>query len=216
VGQRTVVVIAGGERAPAVAPSLPAGAVVVAADSGVDFALALGLSVDVAIGDFDSVSPAGLERVRNSGARIDAHPAAKDMTDLELAMDEALRMGATDIVALGVGGGRLDHLLANLLVLASPRFAACRITAYAGPARAHVVHEGASVSLEGVLGEVVTLVPVGGPAQGITTGGLEFPLCGEGLAPGTSRGVSNVVVASPITVGLDGGTLLVVFPGEEN
>lgn len=215
--QRTVVVVAGGERAPATAPSLPADAVVVAADSGVDYALALGLPIDVAIGDFDSVSTAGLERARAAGARIDAHPAAKDMTDLELALDEARRLDATDLIVLGVGGGRLDHLLANLLVLASPQFAPCRVTAYAGAARVHVVRGGELAAvLEGAAGELVTVLPVGGPALGITTTGLEYPLHHEDLAAGTSRGVSNVVVSHPVTVGLDEGTVLVVFPGEEN
>jgi thiamine pyrophosphokinase len=210
-----VVVIAGGERSDVARP-LPDDAVVIAADSGVDYAHELGLRVDVAVGDFDSVSPAGLARAEADGARVERHPAAKAETDLELAMGAALDTDADEIVVLGVGGGRLDHLVANLLVLASERFARSRITAYAGAARIHIVHGGTGRALlPAAIGETLTLLPVGGPATGITTAGLHYPLRGEALTPGTTRGVSNVVAADVATVELEAGTLLAIFPGGE-
>jgi thiamine pyrophosphokinase len=215
VGQRTVLVVAGGDRA-ATAMAVPQpDLLVVAADSGVDFAYEMGWRVDVAIGDFDSITSEGLARATAEGARIERRPAAKDQTDLELALDEALRLGASDMIVLGVGGGRLDHLLANLLVLAAPRFARCRITALDGAARVHVVRgqEPATVLL-GDVGEVVTLLPVGGDASGISTEGLRYQLRGESLPTGTSRGVSNVIATLPASVQLEAGTLLAVFPGQ--
>jgi thiamine pyrophosphokinase len=189
--------------------------VVVAADSGVDYAFAIGLRVDVAIGDFDSISAPGLARAEAEGVRIERHPAAKDKTDLELALDEALRLNASDITVLGVGGGRLDHLLANALLLASPAYASCRITAIDGLARIHVVHGGQpALELPADPGELLTLLPVGGTATGITTSGLRYPLRHEALTTGTSRGVSNVVDTAPATVQVDAGTLLAIFPGQ--
>jgi len=215
VGQRTIVVIAGGERAPTRPLDLADDVVVVAADSGVDYAHALGLRVDVAIGDFDSVTAAGLRRAAEEGGRVERHPVAKDATDLELALAEARRLGATDLIVLGIGGGRLDHLLANVLVLAAPELAPCRVTAHAGPARIHVVRGGEpETELLAGLGETVTLVPVGGEAIGITTEGLLYPLLDEPLRHGTSRGVSNVVTAVPARVQLAIGTLLAVIPGD--
>src|SRR2546423_1409528 len=61
-------------------------------------------------------------------------------------------------------------------------------------------------------GDLVTLLPAGGCARGITTKGLQYPLHGEDLLPGTTRGVSNVIVDHPVSVVLDEGTLLVVQP----
>jgi thiamine pyrophosphokinase len=215
VGHRSVVVVAGGSRASTPPAAVPTDALVIAADSGVDHAYAIGLHVDVAIGDFDSISAAGLQRVAAEGARIERHPAAKDKTDLELALDEAVRLGATDIAVLGVGGGRLDHLLANVLLLAAPSLAGCRITAFDGPARVHVVHGGQpATELPAEVGELLTLLPAGGPVSGITTTGLRYPLRHEPLTTGTSRGVSNVVDATPTTVQLETGTLLAIFPGQ--
>jgi thiamine pyrophosphokinase len=215
VGHRQVVVIAGGERAPGPTPALASDAFVIAADSGVDYAHAIGRRVDVAIGDFDSVSAAGLARAEEQGARIERHPEAKDKTDLELALDEAMRLDASDVVVLGIGGGRLDHLLANLLLMASPKYARCRLTALDGPMRVHVVHGGRPpTDLPGEAGELLTLMPVGGAASGITTEGLRYPLRGEPLHPATTRGVSNVVTVPPASVQLEAGTLLAVFPGQ--
>src|SRR5688572_27553768 len=85
-----VVVITGGDRVERDhLPTLPEGTRVVAADSGVDHALALGLDVDLVVGDFDSASPQALERAAAEGATVERHPAAKDATDLELALDAA-------------------------------------------------------------------------------------------------------------------------------
>jgi len=212
--QHTVIVVAGGERDVDAVTIDPTGALVVAADSGVDFALELGLHVDVAIGDFDSVSSEGLARVQADGGRVESHPSAKDETDLELALHEAMRLGATDLLVLGAGGGRLDHLMANFLLLASPDYAPCRISAVAGPARVHIVRgREPATELRCGVGELLTLLAVGGAARGITTHGLRYRLNGETLPSGTSRGVSNVVESTPASVELEDGTLLAIFPG---
>ena len=214
VHPRAVIVVAGGDDVPAdVIKRLPAGAPVVAADSGIDHALALGLTVDVAVGDFDSVSASGLQQVTSAGARVIRHPTAKDHTDLELALDQALALAPSQIIVVGGHGGRLDHLLANALLLATPRLTGVRVSAHWGPARVHALHGGDEVELHGTAGELVTLLPVHGPAHGVRTKGLRFPLHGEDLPAATSRGVSNVLDGDMASVGLQEGALLVVLPG---
>src|SRR5258705_13359425 len=111
---RTVVVVTGGDPLGDEAlPTLPPDAPVVAADSGVDHAHALGLTVHTAVGDFDSVTDEGLRVVVAEGGIVERHPAAKDATDLSLALDTARVMGADRIVVLGGHGGPRDHLPAN-------------------------------------------------------------------------------------------------------
>ncbi len=212
--ERAVIVLAGGD--PVGVPmrtSLPDAAFVVAADSGVHLAEPLQLHVDLVVGDFDSASPDAVERAVAAGARVERHPADKDATDLELAMDAAARAGAERIVVVGGAGGRLDHYLANIALLASPRFAAITLDAFVGAARIRVAHGGASpTEIDAAAGDTVSLLPVGGAARNITTKGLRYPLHGEDLPLGTTRGVSNVVVGAPATVTLGEGTLLVVRP----
>lgn len=213
----TVVVVTGGDRPDAAlveSLDLPAdGRVVVAADSGVAHAVALGLTVDVAVGDFDSLDPIVLEAVEAAGARVERHPEEKDATDLELALDVALGLTPARIVVLGGHGGRLDHFLANVLALAAPSLAGVEVEALVGEAVVSVVRPGPGIRFGGRPGQLVTILPVHGPARGVRTEGLRYPLVGEDLDVGTSRGVSNELVAEVATVSLTDGVALVVRPG---
>jgi thiamine pyrophosphokinase len=208
-----VVVVAGGDPvAPAEVADLPRGVPVVAADSGIDRARALGLTVTDAVGDFDSVLPAGLAAVEEAGARVERHAAAKDHTDLDLALSRALALGARRIVVVGGHGGpRLDHFLANALLLTADRWAGVTVEARFGRARVHVVRR--HVELAGTPGDLVTLLAVGPPATGVTTDGLRYPLHEAVLEPASSLGVSNELTRPLASVRLRAGTLLVVQPG---
>jgi thiamine pyrophosphokinase len=207
---RTVVVVAGGDPVTTdVLEALPPDAMVVAADSGVDHALALGLRIDVAIGDFDSVSDEGLEAAGAQGATVERHPEAKDAIDLELALDTAVELGAERVVVVGGGGGRLDHHLANLLLLAHEKYAGVVVEARTGAARVHVVRD--RVEIVGRADRLVSLLPVHGAARGVRTEGLVYPLHGDELLAGTSRGVSNRFVGGRATVTVDEGVLLCVL-----
>jgi thiamine pyrophosphokinase len=214
VSEEIVVVVSGGSAPDArAAEVVPRAAPVVAADRGLDYALALGLEVTVAVGDFDSASAEAIAAAEAAGVRVERHPAAKDATDLELALDAAIGMAPERILVLAGTGGRLDHELSTLLLLAAERYAATRIDALVGEARVHVIR--GECALEGSLGELCTLLAVNGPAAGVTTDGLEYPLRGETLEPGSSRGVSNVVASETAHVTVEHGVLLAILPGED-
>jgi thiamine pyrophosphokinase len=214
VSEELVVVVAGGDPpAPSAALAVPPGAPVVAADKGLEHALALGLDVTLAIGDFDSASPEAVEAAEAAGVRIERHPHEKDATDLELALDVAAEMSPSRILVLASTVGRLDHLLSAALLVASDRFAHVEVDALIDETLVHVVR--AERTLEGVPGELVTLLAVNGPAEGVRTEGLAYPLRGETLEPGSSRGVSNVFAEDAARIASDRGVLLVVRPGRE-
>ena len=212
MAKEVVVVVAGGSALdPAVAPAVPQGAVVVAADSGLEHAWRLGLDVSVLVGDLDSASPEAVADAESAGVRVERHPAEKDATDLELALDAGLRLEPSRIVVLAGDGGRLDHLLSALLLLGSSRYASVAITAHFGRARVDVIRgEG---ELGGEPGELLSLVALHGPAEGVRTEGLLYPLDGETLEPGSSRGVSNVLTSRTARVSVEHGVLLAIRPG---
>jgi len=182
----------------------------IAADSGLEHALALGCPVDLVVGDLDSADPAAVTRAERDGATVERHPADKDATDLELAIAAAQARGVAEVVVIGGGGGRLDHLLANALLLAAPAFADLDVRARIGTADLSVVRT--TTSLPGRPGDLCSLLALGGAAVGVRTGGLRFPLHGETLHPGSTRGVSNQLTHSDASVSLDGGVLLAVLP----
>ncbi|MGI9119082.1 MAG: thiamine diphosphokinase [Acidimicrobiales bacterium] len=209
---RRAIVLAGGDPVEAeLADELPAGAYVIAADSGVEQAERLGLVIDLAVGDFDSVRPASLEAAEAAGCRVERHPVAKDHTDLELGLLAARAWGADAVTVVGGHGGRLDHFLANALVLASEDMATMSVEARMGPGRLLVVRDHAR--LEGRPGDLVTLLALGGPARGVRTDGLRYPLAGDDLHTGSTRGVSNEMAGEVATVTVATGVLLVVRPG---
>jgi len=188
---------------------------VIAADSGAVHARSAGLAIDIAVGDFDSIPPALLDELETAGVRVERHPVAKDATDLELAIDVAIREGADVITIVGGHGGRVDQSFANAFVLASPAYAHISMHAILDSALVSVVHGGGGVTFIGAPGDVVTILPLHGDAVGVRTEGLEYPLHGETLQSGTTRGVSNVLLDREATVSLEGGTVLVVRPGPE-
>lgn len=191
--------------------------VVIAADGGARHAADLGLTVDMWVGDGDSVDADALEALEAAGVALRRVAAAKDESDTELAVAAALERGATEIVVLGAfGGPRFDHTLANVGLLAMPGLASGAMTLLDAATRLRFLRApgaaGAPVSLEldGRPGDLVSLLPFGQGVEGVTTAGLEWPLRDEPLPAGPARGLSNVRLATAASVTVRNGLLLVV------
>jgi thiamine pyrophosphokinase len=206
-GKQRAIVFAGG--AIRTTPSPDTEAIVIAADSGYDHALALGHRVDLLVGDLDSISEHGLAHAEAAGVEIDRHPTSKDATDLELALSAAKGRGASAIDIYGGEEGRIDHLLAVAVGLTQPRWIDIAVTWHTEAATVRPLVDGGHLHPDTVVGAVVSLVVVSDCA-GVTTQGLKWELSGEDLRRGTSRGLSNEVVQLPVSVSLDRGAALVV------
>jgi len=188
---------------------------IIAADGGASNALRVGLMPQIVIGDLDSLDEELLTHLQAHGSRLMQHSSRKDETDTELALKYAVELGATEIYILGALGGRLDHALANILSLAMPELA---------DAETYIVTRHCVISLirhearfEGQVGDILSLLPVGGDVTGITTEGLEYPLHGDTLRFGPARGISNVLTAPVARVRIGGGLLLALkFTGNDS
>jgi thiamine pyrophosphokinase len=66
--------------------------------------------------------------------------------------------------------------------------------------------------LDGAVGDLCSLLPVGGVARGVRTDAMRFRLDDEDLAPGATRGVSNELTAPRATVSVRDGVLVAVLP----
>ena len=191
---------------------------VVAADGGYARAVACGFAPDLLVGDLDSLAPElVLEAEASDRTRVRRSPIDKDESDTELALLEAVALGATRVTVLGAfGGPRMDHALANLWLLAHPRLATIDIELLDVNARARLIAapgpggDPVTRPLPGRLGAIVSLLPFGGDAEGVTTRGLRYPLRDEPLRSGPARGLSNVRTSADAAVTLRSGRLLVV------
>jgi thiamine pyrophosphokinase len=213
-----LVILVSGDPLPAtllpdLADAIDAARLTIAADGGLAHAERAGRSVDVIVGDLDSVEPRALARAREAGCEVIAHPTEKDATDLDLALELALERwdgpGRPDVLVVGGHGGRLDHLLGNLLVLTAERFVGARLRGWLGTDLVHVVRD--EQLLDAAPGTTVSLLAVHGAATGVTTSGLRFPLADEPLPAGSSRGLSNEVLTTPARITVGSGVLLVVL-----
>jgi thiamine pyrophosphokinase len=163
---------------------------------------------DLVIGDMDSLDLKTLETMAQHGVELRRFPREKDETDLELALLHAAALGATSIDVLGALGGRWDHTLANVALLALPELQGRTARLLADRQVLFLVRD--SAVLDGRRGDTVSLIPLTGAAYGVTTEGLQYPLHDATLGFERARGVSNVLLEPPGRVSLRAGLLLVV------
>ena len=83
--------------------------------------LELGLPLDLAVGDFDSVSRSELEMIQSAAKDCRLAPAEKDDTDTELALKIIFQLyPEAEVTIFGAFGGRIDHMLSNLFLVSDP------------------------------------------------------------------------------------------------
>jgi thiamine pyrophosphokinase len=184
---------------------------VVAADGGARGARRLGFTIDLVVGDGDSLTPAELERLAAAHVEIRRAPLDKDESDTELAIRAAVERAADKLTVVGAfGGPRFDHALANVALLALPALNGRSCELLDPTARVRLMTGPATLELPGRAGDIVSLLPFGDGVLGVTTDGLAYPLRDEPLPAGPARGLSNVRVGQTARVSLREGRLLVV------
>jgi thiamine pyrophosphokinase len=184
---------------------------VIAADGGTALAQELNLTPDLIVGDVDSSPPDLVAHFARAGVELRRFDHdTKWETDTELAILAALDWQPRIVIVLGAIGGRLDHSLANVLLLTHPRIAPADVRILDGQHEVFLAKPGQWNQIRGNQGDTVSLLPLGVEAVGVRTYGLHWALQGETLPAGRGRGVSNLIEASDSQVWLDQGNLLVV------
>jgi thiamine pyrophosphokinase len=178
------------------------------ADGGTRHALALDLTPDLVIGDMDSTGKDQLRELSEAGVPLELFPRNKNETDLELAISKAVGFKPTEIVIIGALGGRMDQALANIALLTDPRLFAVDVRLDDGVEEILLCRD--QVQVRGGGGDFVSLIPWGGPVDGIQTEYLKWPLDRETLVPEKTRGISNEMIAETAGIRIQSGMLLIV------
>ncbi len=177
----------------------------IAADGGARHAIALGVIPNVIIGDLDSLSEAEVRVFNDMGVHILSFPVNKDESDLELALMHASRAGYSPVVIVAGLGNRLDQTLGNVALLADPDLQALNARLDDGLTEVFVITSQATV--QGASGDIISLIPLGVPAEGVSTEGLTYPLNKETLLPYRTRGISNRMLADTAKIRVKRGVL---------
>ena len=171
---------------------------IICADGGYNHAEKMGIVPDVLVGDFDSAK--NFEKVKD---RIE-YPKRKDFTDGELAVSYAVDNGYEDIVLIAMTGDRFDHSIADILLLEK-----CKNGVLIDDNNEIYLLKD-KLSLNGKTGQTLSIIPIKDNAVGITTDGLEYPLNDETLYFGSSRGISNIMLADKCNITIKSGMALVI------
>jgi thiamine pyrophosphokinase len=185
-------------------------ALIIAADSGWEFAIAAGKTPHLLIGDMDSINPQHLEDARNRDVDIIEHSPDKDHTDTELALQLAQSLKYDNIHVITGGGDRFDHVLAMVHSLVNIADTAT-VTAHIGQSFVRIATPQELTTVTINVGDTISLIPLGGHAKGVTTTGLKWNLTRSTLKSFASRGVSNIATSSTATVHIRTGILAIII-----
>ena len=209
---QVVVVIGGGPLSPRAVTEVLPDATIIAADSGLDHAVAAGLRPTILIGDLDSISAHGKMWAYAHELEIDQHPLDKGATDTELALLRAADTEALNLLVFGAAGDRFDHALGTLAVLGHPalaRFETIRLAL--DETEIHVMHPGRSVTIDLPQNTSFSLLALHGTCRGVQVTGARWSLVDASLAPWSTLGISNESTGL-LHVAVADGILTLVVP----
>jgi thiamine pyrophosphokinase len=186
-------------------------------NGGTRHVLSLGLTPDTIIGDLDSLEAELISRMEATGVSFQRHPVRKDKTDLELALDVAVKEQPDEILIIAAWGSRLDQSLANLLLLTRMEYATVRLTLVHGLQWATILRSRQSVTVKGQVGDTLSLIPLSSEITRVNMTGVEWPLEQATLSRGSTWSISNQLAAplARIEVGQGLGVLVHIDRGFE-
>ncbi len=176
---------------------------IIACDGGLDRCAEYNLRPERILGDFDSVSQTSLDFFADIPKT--RFPVKKDMTDIELGLELAFKLGASDITVTGaLSGTRLDHTLCNiqLLLKCLKRGIVARII---NKTNTIMLMDGKNKLRLSNDGRYVSILPVTQRITGLTLKGFEYPLENHTLKKGSSLCVSNKIAKKSAEIEIDGG-----------
>lgn len=189
-----------------------AGSKIIAADGGLNVLHAMGIKPDIILGDYDSAKGEYLNAYENDGSiHFERFPAHKDYTDMELAVDMALQLGAKEILIFGATGTRLDHVIGNIFSLQKPMeqgipaklLDPTNVIQLLGPGRYEL-------NASEAFGKYVSFLPYTDHVTGITLTGFLYPLQEHEMVKGTTLGISNEFAKEKASVSFRDGILIYI------
>ncbi|MDR1101975.1 MAG: thiamine diphosphokinase [Clostridiales bacterium] len=184
------------------------GDLVICADGGFDNAISFGLAPNIVIGDMDSIRSTVPENIE-----IIKFPRDKNKTDTHLCVDHAISLGAGEIVLLGTQGGRVDHAIANIMLLRYIAEKGVEGMILAADSRTCLLASGETRISRGD-SRFISIVPISRVCKGVTVLGAKYELRDVDLEAGDTIGISNEFLVLDVKVSVKEGELLIIATNE--
>lgn len=186
---------------------------IICADGAAKYLVQSSIVPHLLVGDLDSIDPNDLLWMKNQGVACEKFPARKDATDTELAVEYAIKMQPESITIFGALGSRQDHSIANVMLL--NRILQHKIQGKIIDENNEIMITDSVLSIEGEIGETISIIPLSDIVKAVTLKGLDYPLFNRDIPRGSTLGVSNVFSSQKATISLEEGTLLIIKSREK-
>jgi len=190
------------------------GLLIIVCDGGLRHLQTSNIKPNVIIGDMDSVDPAQLAHYDAQEIKIIKYPADKDFSDTELALDYALNLKPEKILIWCALGGRIDHALANILLLLKGQEKGVDTLLIDEYCEIFLMNREAYFIND--TGKTVSLLALTPEVTGITLSGFRYPLENGNLKMGQSRGISNIIGKDHADIKIETGKLLIIKYRKKN
>ncbi len=211
---KTIVIVAGGDLSLTLIPNIKKGHYIIGADYGAYWLLAHGVTPNEAVGDFDSVSKEQMQLITECVPLVRIYPKEKDYTDLELALQMAVKLKPQEINMYGVTGGRIDHTLAAIYLLEQYHNLSTKIVCIDEQNEIQLVTKALFVS-KGKQYKYYSLLPITNTVQ-LSLKGFSYPLHNAVIHRGKTIGISNELQLSKGVITVYKGKLLCVMSRDKN
>jgi len=182
----------------------------VCVDGGARHCLASGFTPNLLVGDLDSIDSDSCSTITAMGAECIRFAPEKDASDLELVLNILSNRFFEQVILLGASGGRTDHQLFNWQLAAAQSWP-FQLRIVDDYVDAHLVDSTKAFDETASSGQVFSVVPLAGPATGVTVCGAQYPLDNATLVVGSTIGLSNKVTEPRLQVSVEKGIVLVML-----
>lgn len=182
---------------------------IIGVDGGLDKLAEAGITADAAVGDFDSASDFAREKYIGRDSTTLLNP-QKDFTDMHVAVISALVLKPECITILGGTGSRIDHMLANIGLLALCRKQGVEAELVDETNRIKIVDKYYTFSKQQQYGTYVSFIPFAGPVTGVCLKGFKYGLDNATVGKMESIGVSNEIREEEGSISIEDGYMIAI------
>ena len=169
----------------------------------------MGIIPDYIIGDLDSIYSEIIEFYKLKDVKFEKFPSKKDETDTEICVYLASKLNAKEIDFIGALGGRLDHMIANINLLYYVRNKGIYTKIISEHEDIYIaINE--EITINGYIGDTISVIPLNGDAKGVTLENLEYPLNNYDMKFYLPLGISNVMLDEKCSVKVEQGSLIII------